>query len=479
MVVHLPNSSLTASGNEEQQLAPETSAVSRIDRWFIPLIGLTLLGLVSHGTFAGSGDEPHYLAIAHSVAFDHDIDLSNNYGAREPLIGGGTLMAEAHARTGAGGITRPVHDIGMPVLFAPYVRVTRPLTDWLAETVPSGAFQRAKLTPAVLYRHLISLAMIALACVLARSLRSACDLAGVPRTPSRWAIALICLSPPLLVFSILFFTELLSALLVTMAVTAIMLHPAPRTREGVIAGASAALLPLVHVRNAPLAACIAIMSVWVLRDQRARSGLIACAVLVAFGAAARLLVTHAFWGTWITTPHASLGDWPGLTSVVAEMGQRLAGLLVDREYGLLPYFPSLVLAVWGIIPLVQRQPLYAKAMAAALTTYLVFVLSPVTNTHGWTGGWSPPARFLVPVLPFAVVPLAFGLSRAPRGLVALMVAAQILINAYIWQHPKLLWNDGDGRAAWCDITGEALCGLVPSLVALSNQLTPAANSNTE
>ena len=45
---------------------------------------VVMLGLVTHSTHIGTGDEPHYLAIAHSLAFD--LDLSNNYGAAEPLI---------------------------------------------------------------------------------------------------------------------------------------------------------------------------------------------------------------------------------------------------------------------------------------------------------------------------------------------------------------------------------------------------------
>src|SRR5687768_14726564 len=91
------------------------------------IVWLFLLGFITHSTYAGSGDEPHYLAIAHSAAFDFDLDLANNYGANEPLIGGGGLAAEAHARPGRGGVIRPVHDVGMPVLFAPAVRVLRPL----------------------------------------------------------------------------------------------------------------------------------------------------------------------------------------------------------------------------------------------------------------------------------------------------------------------------------------------------------------
>ena len=127
----------------------------------------TLWGLMTHGTYAGTGDEPHYLAIAHSLAFDGDLDVGNNYSVNEPLIGEGSLEPEAHVRLDVHGIARPVHDVGMPLLFAPFVRIARPVARWLANVTPPSVMARARLTPSVLYRHLISLAMIALATILA------------------------------------------------------------------------------------------------------------------------------------------------------------------------------------------------------------------------------------------------------------------------------------------------------------------------
>jgi hypothetical protein len=43
------------------------------------------------------------------------------------------------------------------------------------------------------------------------------------------------------------------------------------------------------------------------------------------------------------------------------------------------------------------------------------------------------------------------------------VTLQVAISAYAWQHPKILWNDGDGRAAFCEQLGDPACGYLPSL----------------
>ena len=41
------------------------------------ITGLVLLGLITHGHYAASGDAVHYLVIARSVAFDADFDCTH------------------------------------------------------------------------------------------------------------------------------------------------------------------------------------------------------------------------------------------------------------------------------------------------------------------------------------------------------------------------------------------------------------------
>jgi hypothetical protein len=68
----------------------------------------------------------------------------------------------------------------------------------------------------------------------------------------------------------------------------------------------------------------------------------------------------------------------------------------------------------------------------------------MTNVHGWRGGWSPAARFLVPVAPFLGLALALGISRTPRIITGAILAAQACMDGYFWSHPKLLWSMDGG-----------------------------------
>jgi len=424
-----------------------------------------LAGLATHGTYAGSGDEPHYLAIAHSIAFDHDLDLSNNYGAAEPLIGGGQLHPEMHAQPGRGGILRPAHDIGMPLLFAPYIRVARPISAAIAADMEPSLMARLHLTPSVLYRQTISAAMIALAGVLTLVFFDVCLRIGMSERRAVWTTLLMALSPPLLIFSILFFTEMVSALLVLAIFRLIVVVQGPsRTWEWGAAGLATGFLVLVHTRNVMLAATLGALAIWTLlqRGEHRR--------LILFGSAAmamlaiRTFVIHEFWGTWITTPLAKVGEWPGAMRFLSIVAGRSAGLAIDQEYGLLLTAPVFVVGVFGAVALARTRPRVMSGIAIVAGGYVTSLVLPLTNPVGWTGGWSPAARFLVPIVPLVAIAVAAGLRAAPRSIVTLLLVAQVGIDAYVWQHPKIVWSNGRGEAAVCDRLAVNICAFLPSFI---------------
>ena len=77
------------------------------------------------------------------------------------------------------------------------------------------------------------------------------------------------------------------------------------------------------------------------------------------------------------------------------------------------------------------------------------MLWPVTNVHGWQGGWNPAGRFMLPLVPLVALALPAAFAAVPRAALIVLLALQIFLDAYLWQNPKNLWNDGDGVAAIC------------------------------
>jgi hypothetical protein len=207
---------------------------------------------------------------------------------------------------------------------------------------------------------------------------------------------------------------------------------------------------LIHARNGGLMAGLTILAA--LGAKRTGSARVLAGFLagLSIAVAARTLTTFVLWGTLLTTPHASFAQVGAIAEIGFELFVRLTGLLFDREYGLLAYAPIYLLAASGLLLLPRHRPGLSRDLVIVVACYLVPVLLPLTNIHGWTGGWSPAARFLVPVAPMLWLAVyVYGAHAVGWGrlLAGALVALQIAIDAFVWQFPKSLWNDGDGVSA--------------------------------
>ena len=413
-----------------------------------------LWGLITHGTYAGSGDEPHYEIMAHSLAFDHDLDVTNDYADPTNLALGGRFEAGAHAQPGKDGRLRPVHDIGLPVLFAPYYAVAYLITEQVIAFVPARWLARARLNFTVVLRHLLSFAMIGFTAAIAVSLLDIFSSLSVSSGRAFAWVLLMVLSPPLLSHSFLFFTEILSAFIALYVFTWLRGTKSPGAPwhsrfEALLAGAAVGYLLLVHARNVGLIAGLVILAVLRARRWPDRGLIVAFMSGAAVLFAVRTGVTYHFWGTAITTPHERFGTLTGWQPFVAESVTRVTGWLFDQEHGLLPYAPIYLLAPAGWLTLWKRDRDLAVEISIVVGAYVAVMTIPVLNAHGWRGGWTPAARFLVPVAPFLAI-LTFAAVAHVRRLPAIVLTiagVQVCLDALLWQHPGLLWNDGIGTSA--------------------------------
>jgi hypothetical protein len=417
-------------------------------RALVGVVFVVVWGLITHGTFAGSGDEPHYMMVAHSLVFDGDLDLANDY-ANATLIGGGTLRPEAHARWNAGHL-RPVHDIGMPLIFAPFVGAAYRTAEWLGEVVSPETLSTARLNTALLLRHQMSLVMAIVTGLLARELFLLLRVCGSTASAFWWTL-LFALSPPILSHSFLFFTEVPSALGAMLVFRRLATPPVPSSAMSAVLGCFSGILLLVHARNVGLVVGLcAVATLATLEGRLSRRGLLLYLCGVTLGTGARTAATYVMWNSFITTPHATLGVIPTALDSVYEVFVRLTGLFFDREHGLLAYAPVYALLVPGLAVLARERSRIARDVLVVVVCYLLPILLPTTNVHGWSGGWSPAARFLVPVLGLlwiAVYRCARPRSSVLRALVVLLVLVQLSLDAFVWQAPRTLWNDGDGISA--------------------------------
>jgi hypothetical protein len=119
---------------------------------------------------------------------------------------------------------------------------------------------------------------------------------------------------------------------------------------------------------------------------------------------------------------------------------KLGPLLVGRYRGLLCYAPILVLALPGWIVLLLR-----RCWALPIVSFFVCASVLLVNLSypEWTGGWSTGPRLLVPLIPFAMIPVAGLLAESGNWHISVTFAAAGL--AAIGGIEILLFQGAGGR----------------------------------
>jgi hypothetical protein len=183
--------------------------------------------------------------------------------------------------------------------------------------------------------------------------------------------------------------------------------PARARRWAWGAGALAGFAAHVHVLNLVALPCLCFYALApFVRDRslatRHRSALVGGLALALAG-----LVLVALGQWWRFGDPFETGRYDHYSWWIAP-GIGLAALVIAPGRSLFVYSPALLLALPGARELVRRVPAAAWCAFAIVATRLVLV----GLRSDWWGGWAIGPRFLVPVIPFALLPLASVLERA-------------------------------------------------------------------
>ena len=101
-----------------------------------------------------------------------------------------------------------------------------------------------------------------------------------------------------------------------------------------------------------------------------------------------------------------------------------------------------MLAVPGLVLLARRRPrVVVTASALVLATLVVAGSWPM-----WRGGWNPPARFLLPVVPALALGLAASFQRGFGSASALLLGWSVFVGLAGGAEPRLVHRDRDGTA---------------------------------
>lgn len=400
------------------------------------------------------GDEPYYLLITHSLAYDFDADLTNNYAQGDwRHFMERPIEPQPGDPVGPDGELYSRHNELLPMALVPAY--------WIAGKAGALAMMAA-FTAALAWTTLR----------LAR--RYVPDRPG--ETLAAWA--LFAFTPPLLLYSYQVWVEVPATLLLLVALDRILGMDGHRRwgwADWLAIGLPVLLLPLVKIRFMLLAGPLVGMAWWHMRGTR-KPILVLGALLSALGAGI-LLYNHLLYSNPL-----KIHSWeeldPHQHTWLSYAGGGL-GLFWDAAFGLFGCAPIWLLVLPAAILLGVRwgrrdRTTRILAHLAVLTLpYLIIVIPRIE----WYGGWSPPFRYALialPLLALALVPLLAGRrGPGPRALLAGLGALTLALTIVWIVVPGWTYSFANGRTYPLDHLSERLGADVARLFPSSVRPRPA------
>ena len=354
----------------------------------IVFVAYSLISVYHIQRITTTGDEPHYLLITHSLWYDHDSNLYNNYNNRDyesmywdelrPTWGDQVSETEIYSYR---------HKGGYPLTLIPGY-------------VLGGRFGATLQTN--LITTLLMLQIFLLSYELFHSL-----------TASFAVWSCMAFTIPFFIYMGQIYPESLAALLAVWGVRRIRMfnekhawHSIHFWRNSVLIGFSLLFLIFLKTRYLPLAGTIGLFGIFHLLQGRLRfkhklRAILGLIILLGLVVIIALLIDSLFFDNMFRdritdTKYMAwmLGGYNPLFGFL--------GLLFDQEYGLFFYTPLYMLAFVGI-GLLSRQEFREtfSVLGIFLLNYLVISFWPL-----WHAAPTPPSRYILPALPFLGVFLA-------------------------------------------------------------------------
>ncbi len=357
-----------------------------------------------------SGDEPHYLMTTHSLLTDGDIELTNNFAQKNyQLFGVSDLSPQRY--TIIPGKIYPGNPWGFSLILVPAYFL--------------GGY-RGIILFLILVMALTGLTMF----LLSRKL-------GAGPVPSGVAAVLLACFPPLFFYGSLVYPETVMALLLSWAAY-ILVGSKDLTWKKVIQ-ISLVLVPMavVHQRGISYIIAISLVVLVVFRKGWFKSAVMAAIALT--GWITMVVITRQMTG--ITEPYIFMRSefTEGINWV-----RNFSGLLYDRESGILSLIPLIIV----ILPGLTLQDTWQMKRLRWVIGFAILGPGLAALNPQWWGGWSPPGRYFVGLIPLFSAPAAVFLGSIRKSKIKLiylvLMIPSILISVRGVMDPIKLYHDGNG-----------------------------------
>jgi hypothetical protein len=336
----------------------------------------------SKNTYA-NGDEVHYLLAAHSIVYDWDIWLENNY-AQGTALTFNPRAIDKIAVKGLYGHLYPVHGIGYSLLLAPFYAVGKRLG-----TIIFGA--------------LLSGVLFYISYLYSKKITKKTNLSLI-------LASAIFLNVPLFNLSALNFTETIGALVSIF----VLYHLIDDKSWHFPVALTLSILPWIHIRYFSLALILYLLSVLKIPKNRKYLRLFFPLSIICY-----LIFIKITLGSFSPlTPYYLFG----IASHSSNFFLNLLSIFFDRQFGLLVYCPLFLFSVPGAYIWFRKNKISFLLASSVTVAYLfpVILIDP-------QGGYTTPARLLVPILPLLLPSLVFFLDEMKN-----MIYKILALAFYLW-----------------------------------------------
>lgn len=354
---------------------------------------------ISSRVFSPTGDEPHYLVITHSLAMDGDISLLNNYREQHYRIFYDSILAKR--TTASADKTReiPTFGMGMPLFLSPWYKA-------IYNQAPH------KLVP---YLRLVICLVAAIG--IFQLVSFGLELSRHHGAPFFIATA-AAFASPLVTYSSQFYPEIFAFVLLLTALRTINNRKNHPWLSTILLSLIPGMLMWLHPKYLALAVVLtAITTFLIYRDHGRKISTMQIVHLVTAlsGIATFFVFLQMKYGSW--SPNRIYGGWQKQTSLfellrhegferIGIMAKMFFGFWFDERFGLLPFAPFYVAFFAALIWCVRNRK------HVVLPALILFALHFLPLCWGAPlGGYAPPARHFVVMLPLILAPIFLIVSR--------------------------------------------------------------------
>jgi hypothetical protein len=253
-----------------------------------------------------------------------------------------------------------------------------------------------------------------------------------------WVWAMTAFLPPLVLLATHIYPNAFGAAAIA---TSYRLGFTGRVHRPVLAGAIAGMTLFLNPRDGLVLFVLLAASAWYGRTHLLRFGAAAAAVAAVAITSNAVLYGLAvpYAGYFFGTSQAqALTNAPSITF---QFWIGLPAMLFDRTFGLAGSAPWLFIAARGAIPALRAAPRVLIPAAAVIVSSLL----ALSVYRYWEGGYAPPNRYLVEVVPLAAPFVAYGLAAGRdwwmRVFVGLLIAMSAFAGFLLSAMPARALND--------------------------------------